>query len=303
MTHTLRGSGAWFTTALICQNPHPRSLPGSLYATSSLFGTLRSSEASIHRILWSRSTAIPTISRILDPIREFLTMVIDRVLPHPNQWTVPSYPSILPFQCTLPTNSMSPATPPNYEGNRAKIVSSATANTMQVFGDDVSPPYHHVHTRKSSSPIPVHPKTQTSQTQRTCRRRKCRVLIGTRLLSSRIPSTRSPDHVCGKAGHQYLIPLVARPHHTPSWPYPIFVLLRSSSNNTHPFDPNIAKASALPDTGHISAQFSPSTASTWSTSVPETALVISLQISSRYHSHSTSSVSNVVPPLVPIAGR
>ena len=33
---------------------------------------------------------------------------------------------------------------------------------MQIFGDNVSPPYHNVHTRKSSSPIPAHTKTHSS---------------------------------------------------------------------------------------------------------------------------------------------
>ena len=57
-------------------------------------------------------------------------------------------------------HSMSPVTLPNYEGDSAKIVSSAGSNTMQISGDSVSPPYHHVHVRKSSSPIPAHPETQ-----------------------------------------------------------------------------------------------------------------------------------------------
>ena len=60
-----------------------------------------------------------------------------------------------------PVDAMSPATPPNYEGDTAKIVSSAGSNLMQISGDNISPPYHHhVHTRKSSSPIPAHPKSQ-----------------------------------------------------------------------------------------------------------------------------------------------
>ena len=59
-----------------------------------------------------------------------------------------------------PANSMSPVMPPNYEGDSAKIVSSAGSNTIHILGDSVSPPYHHVHTCKSSSPIPVHTKTQ-----------------------------------------------------------------------------------------------------------------------------------------------
>ena len=60
-----------------------------------------------------------------------------------------------------PTNLMSPMTPLNYEGDNVKIVLS-TLNTMQILGDNISPPYHHVHAQKSSSPIPVHLKMQTS---------------------------------------------------------------------------------------------------------------------------------------------
>jgi len=59
-------------------------------------------------------------------------------------------------------NSMSPVTPPNYEDNSAKIVSPTGSNTMQISGDNVSPPYHHVHARKSSSPIPTHTESQIS---------------------------------------------------------------------------------------------------------------------------------------------
>ena len=72
--------------------------------------------------------------------------------------TPPSSHSNIPS----PANSMSPVTPPNYEGDSAKIVSSAGSNIMQIPSDNVSPPYHHVHTRKSSSPIPAHPRSQTS---------------------------------------------------------------------------------------------------------------------------------------------
>jgi hypothetical protein len=66
-----------------------------------------------------------------------------------------------------PANSMSPATPPNYEGDSAKIVSSAGSNTMQIPGGNISPPYHHVHARKSSSPIPAHTKTHSIDTKHT----------------------------------------------------------------------------------------------------------------------------------------
>jgi len=70
--------------------------------------------------------------------------------------TPPAYHSNVPS----PANSMSPVTPPNYEGNSAKIVFSAGPNTMQILGDSVSPPHHHIHALKSSLPIPTYTKTQ-----------------------------------------------------------------------------------------------------------------------------------------------
>lgn len=84
-----------------------RSLPGSLYATRALFGTLRASEAEYeqnsdrHSFLWSRSPSIPTINFILHPIREIFATVIGQVLPYPNGCTATSHPSLLPFECTL----------------------------------------------------------------------------------------------------------------------------------------------------------------------------------------------------------
>jgi hypothetical protein len=44
-------------------------------------------------------------------------------------------------------------------GQQCEIFSSAGSNTMQRSGDSVSPPYHHVHARKSTSPIPAPTKT------------------------------------------------------------------------------------------------------------------------------------------------
>lgn len=63
---------------------------------------------------------------------------------------------IMPWWYTCKTT----ITPPNYKGDSAKIASSARSNTMQIFGDNVSPPYRHVHARKMSSPILAHTKTQ-----------------------------------------------------------------------------------------------------------------------------------------------
>ena len=64
---------------------------------------------------------------------------------------------------------MSPVAPPNYESDNAKIVSSAGSNTMQIPDDNVSPPYHHVRTRKSPSQyrrtrnIPIYTKHTSSK--------------------------------------------------------------------------------------------------------------------------------------------
>ena len=82
--------------------------------------------------------------------------------PTPTDGPQPPTPPASHSNITSPANSMSPVTPPNYKGDSAKIVSSATSNTMQISGDGVSPPYHHAHTRKSSSSIPAHLKSQTS---------------------------------------------------------------------------------------------------------------------------------------------
>lgn len=82
--------------------------------------------------------------------------------PYPAQTDGPQLPTPPSTHSGVPSpaNSMSPVTPPNYEGDTAKIVSSAGSNTMHISG--VSPPYHHVHTRKSSSPISAHPKAHIS---------------------------------------------------------------------------------------------------------------------------------------------
>ena len=61
------------------------------------------------------------------------------------------------------SNSMSPLTQPDPTSHDAKIVSSAGSNTMQIPDDIFSPPYHHVHSRKFSSPATTRPKGQHSQ--------------------------------------------------------------------------------------------------------------------------------------------
>jgi hypothetical protein len=59
---------------------------------------------------------------------------------------------------------MSPVNPLNPSRSNAKVVSSTGSNTMQIPGDIVSPPYHHVHARKSSSLVMAHTKNDTKHT-------------------------------------------------------------------------------------------------------------------------------------------
>ena len=66
-----------------------------------------------------------------------------------------------------PAFTMSPSTPPDVSHHNAKIMSSTGSNTMQISGDMLSPPYLHVHSRRSSSPITAYPKSQPIETRRT----------------------------------------------------------------------------------------------------------------------------------------
>jgi hypothetical protein len=95
----------------------------------------------------------PTTSSVPDKSRR---TSVDSHPSHPEPPQLPTPPATH-SNIPSPANSMSPVTPPNYEGDTAKIVSSAGSSIMQIPGDNVSPPYHHVHTRKSSSPISAHP--------------------------------------------------------------------------------------------------------------------------------------------------
>ena len=98
------------------------------------------------------------------------------------------------------------------------------AFTMQISGDNVPPPYHHAHICKSSSPIPAHPKTQTSiDTKHTSPKKMSSIRHHSAPVKS-TPSTRSPVHTCGSPGQHIIIPLVARPFtiHRPGF-YSIFV--------------------------------------------------------------------------------
>ena len=84
--------------------------------------------------------------------------------PYPIPTDIPQLPTppASDSNVSSPVNSMSPVTPPNYEGDGAKIVSSGGSNTTQIFDDNVSPPYHHIHACNPSSPIPAHTKTHSS---------------------------------------------------------------------------------------------------------------------------------------------
>jgi hypothetical protein len=104
--------------------------------------------------------------------------VLSKTSPHPARPTLsrqssgdtyPSPPGSPPTPASSPSTSVSPAasispvTPPNYEGDNAKIVSSMGSNTMQISGDNVSPPHYHMHSVSRKSPPPtIHSKSHST---------------------------------------------------------------------------------------------------------------------------------------------
>lgn len=139
-----------------------------LHSASSFLGPVRPPETKYeqhphcHPIIWSRCTSISSLRDFLSTPREVISKVVGRVVSTPTD--VPQLPTPPSSHSNVPSpaNSMSPVTPPNYEGDTAKIVSSTGSNTMHISSDNISPPYHHVHARKSSSPIPAYTKSQIS---------------------------------------------------------------------------------------------------------------------------------------------
>ena len=113
-----------------------------------------------HPILWSWHTAISPIRDLHSPSGKVIAEVVGRLISHPNGRPAASNSTASHSNVPSLASSMSPVTPPSYEGDSVKIISSDGSNTMQIPGDNVSPPHHHVHARKSSSPIPAHTKTQ-----------------------------------------------------------------------------------------------------------------------------------------------
>ena len=82
-----------------------------------------------------------------------------RHLPRVTTSTSSTSHSNVPF----PANSM-PASPyPTTRVTVRRFISSTGSNTTQILGDNVLPPYPHVHARKSSLLIPAHTKTQIPQ--------------------------------------------------------------------------------------------------------------------------------------------
>jgi len=138
-------------------------------------------------------------------------------------YSVPSrsqLPTSLASHSNVPShgNSMSPATVPNYGGDTAKIVFSAGSNPMYISGDDIFPPcHHHVHTRESSLPMPVHPKSQmTLDTKHTSPKKTSSTY---QHAVNPTPSMLSPGHAYGRNNYantsMFHLPFVLLP---PSWP-------------------------------------------------------------------------------------
>jgi hypothetical protein len=105
-------------------------------------------------------TSISPINILHSSFRETIVKFVGQSISDING--SPQLPSPPTSHSNVPSlaNLMSPIMLPNYKGDSVKIVSSTRSHTMHILDDNVSPPYHHVHTRKLSSPIPVHTKTQ-----------------------------------------------------------------------------------------------------------------------------------------------
>jgi len=159
--HHLFISAFMFASNVICNDTDSGSYPAQCTLPAPSSGPFAHPKPSTNNIL----TAIPSFGPGTPPSPPSTTSSVptnkssrrSSAVPESQLPTPPSSHSNVPS----PVDSMSPATPPNYEGDTAKIVSSAGSNLMQISGDNISPPYHHHHTRKSSSPIPAHPKSQT----------------------------------------------------------------------------------------------------------------------------------------------
>ena len=103
---------------------------------------------------------------------------------HPSQLEPPQLPTPPATHLNIPSpaNSMSLVTPSDHAGDTAKTVSSTGLNATQTPGNNISPPYHLAHMRKSSSPITAHPTKSHNP-------------IGTKRPHSRGPLACHPDQI------------------------------------------------------------------------------------------------------------
>ena len=124
--------------------------------------------------------------------------VVGRLVPHANGCTSAPHSPLIALERPLP-GQFDVTRTPNHEGDDAKIVSSAGSNTMQISGDNVSPPYHHVHARKSSSPVPAYTNLHRheapfAQENFKCPSTRCACQV------EHDVRVRSPVHVVGLVG-------------------------------------------------------------------------------------------------------
>ena len=134
-----------------------------------------------------------------DPPREVVAKVVGGSISDIDGCPPAAHSPRLAFERPLPGELDVSSTPPNYEGDSAKIVSSGVSNTMQILGDNVSPPYHHLHVCKSSSPMPAHTKMHSS--------------IDTKHTSPKKTSS----------GHQHAVPVKSNSAYTLAHSFPSFL--------------------------------------------------------------------------------
>lgn len=134
-------------------------------------------------------TAIPSFGSSAPPSPPSVTFTVPpekllrRLLveSYPTPKDIPQLPTPPSSYSNVPSpeNSMSPVPPPNYEGDTEKIVSSTGSNMLHISSNSISPPCHHIHARKSSSPTPVHMKTQISLDTKHTSPKRTPMLIST----------------------------------------------------------------------------------------------------------------------------
>ena len=198
-----------------------RTLPGSLYPTSTLFGTLCPSEAEYeqypdrHPFLWSRSPSIPTICRLYDPIREVFAAVVGRVLPNPNRCPAVANSPLFAFERPLPCQLDVPRDPAKLRGRLGEdsfvrhVKYDANLGRQRI---PTIPPRPHTQVFFPDTGAPEDADLNRHEAPVTEENFECPSALGSRQVQHRLrvrPAVRVVNNI--------LIPFLARPRSTPSW--------------------------------------------------------------------------------------